>query len=647
MSSNYNLSIGSVKKFSNLSQKSSSSVEDILQVLESKITPGKQNGNIYTVTLSDSINKFDRFFMPEKLGGSIKDGDLLMIKSIQKCSANGKMFFKVMKYEVVGYSSDPIGNPVILDTESASTNNNSGSTSEPVKKTTDNQFVKAKETKVNNNHTNLNFTSNQPTKNFHYKLSQLSTFTKDLSILVRCMKRSDKKTLKSSKGLDYTVFSFVVMDSEDCQMQISCYGKFAEKFYPIVQEGKMYEIVGGFVKVNDHKFNTTKADYQINLNDDSIVTPIEDNGDISDINPNLTSLSELNDLKVFTAIDFLALVVSAGEKTLIKTKKGDMHIKKLSIVDDSEYRVDFTLWNKNSDISLKYGDIIFVRNAKIGDYGGRNISASDDSQITINPTLKSLKEKIIKIKKLAGNNNVDSTFENINDNKNSFSSPNICDDPEKMEFNTLSEKKESHNNNTKLNESNNNNVFKNFKTYQSEQTKKEKALYEYRISNLKDALNDAQEKVHKVKVHVTQFNHSDKNYYAGCPKCKKKLLESSEGLTCPACKQVVNEPYYYFTVSFRVKDCTSDQFVDCYGPLAEKILEVKGEEYKNYMESSNSQALKLVCGNVEFKEFIMCVKVRTQNYNNVTKKKLSMINVDKVEIKNEADRMLKFMELGC
>lgn len=695
--SNKQLIIGSIKKFLTLSTKSVVELSDVLQVLQSKVTPGKQNGNIYTVTLSDSNLKFERFFMPEKAGGPIKDGDLIEVKAIQKCISNGKIFFKVMKFEVVDYSDEIIGEPHVADQESIVNLTNTYSNS-ATKQNQSQSYKSLKETKEEGIHKKANAgtfgdeknhsqlfgenyhgdsaidSNNKPTKEFHYKLQQLTTFTKDLSILVRCMKKSEKRTYKTSKGVDCTVFNFTVMDSENTEMQISCFGKIAEKFCPVIIEGKMYEIIGGYVKVNDHKYNITKADYQINLNEDTKVIPIEDTGDICDINPELTGLDKLNDLKIYSNIDFIALVINVTDKNTIKTKKGNMLIRKLVIVDDSEYKVDFTLWKSQTEIDLKVGDIIFVTKGKIGEYSGKNISASDDSHITINPTFKSLQGKVNLLRKLYYNktNNGQNPEDNINsltttttkeenENTHIFSSPQInAMEVENLDFNVNSQSNEKPkekslvNNGHPINISNTNNTsyndktaFKNFKTYQSEQMKQAKSIYECKVSNLKDAFNDIAEKCHKVKVYITQFNHSDKNFYAGCPKCKKKLQETNENtFKCPTCNVIVNEPSYYYTVSFRVKDCTSDQFVDCYGPVAEKILNVKSEEYKNILSNSNLEAMRQICNEVEFQQYIMIVKARTQNYNNLIKKKLGILSVEKANLVNDFDRMAKFIELS-
>lgn len=704
-----NLSQNSVSTFFSFSTKLSNDVNNDLQVLQTKVTAGKQNGNIYTATLSDGRFKFERFFLPEKLGGPIKEGDIVRVLNIQKCVSNNKHFFKVFKFVVTGNCSDIIGNPqsfnendtnssFIESSEGNNKNNLNGNNNNNKFSTNgyklNNSGVENNQNHSNNGHTNSistyiednndaissNKTGNnctlvgteksepaelvfvKPTKPFHYKLQQLSTFTKDLSIIVRCNKKTEKRTYKTNKGGNCTVFNFNVIDSENTEMQASCFGKCADRLFPIIQEGFTYEILGGYVKVNDRRYNQTKSDYQLNLNDDTVVHPIRDSGEIIDIAPALTSLDNLDSHKVFDLIDFLCLVIETHGKTPIKTKKGDMTIKKIVVVDDSEYKVDVTLWKHHSEVDIKQGDILLVKKGKVCEYSGKNISLSDEASIIVNPEMKSLTNKVnslrelkkkiglgveqdvIKVVKQPKKN--DNDINSVDDENDSVNEKIDKEDIENESMGSQSKSNPIDSGESKKNGNALKKINHNFKTYNSEKIQNAKTLYECKLSTLRDAFNDKNEKVHKVKVLLTQFIPSDKIYYAGCPTCKKKLLEENSVMKCPNCNNIINDPYYYFTASFRVKDCTSDQFVDCFGNIAESIIGVTGLDFRNAIVSNNNDFLKQICKNIEFKEFILKVKVRTQIYNNIEKKKLGIISSEPVEIKDEINRMFKYLEMA-
>lgn len=583
------LSIGSIRRFFNLTPKVETTLSDLLQVFELQVNK-KDNKEICTITLSDSVNLYSKFYFTGLSG--VNRFDVIKIGSLTKTlGATNKIFFKINGFEVVNSATSLIGSPVIFDPNSISkfeeTAKPKSITNKPA---TTGPIVPAIEAPV--------FTQKQPpTKTHHMQLSTLSTFTKDMQVLVRCTKKSEKKSFKSPK--EGSVFNFVIMDTEGSEMQVSCFNKVANKLYPVIQEGGLYEIIGGYIKINDKKYNQTKSDYQISLNDESLVYPIIDDNSVAVECIKLTKLSELEHMKVHSSLDILVEVVSCNEQASIKSKFGELKIRRLVVVDDSEFKVDLTLWKGMSDTEAKPGDILYIRNAKIGEYSGKNISASEDSHITVNPIQNSIQPF------------VESLISALNSKK---------EEGGKSQFSA-------------------------FKSYSEKQAGDYKKRDDYKLVPLLEAYN-IEEKLHKVKVFVTQFNNSEKNIYGGCPKCKKKIVDTlAEDIRCPGCNEAVPKLTYYFTISVRVKDCSGDHWVDFFGLAAEKVLGVTGEEYRNALLVNDEQVLTQVCKNVEFKSFVMTLKSRTTIYNNVVKKKLNCLGVDKVDLRFEAERMLQAIEL--
>ena len=53
---------------------------------------------------------------------------------------------------------------------------------------------------------------------------------------------------------------------------MSCYNKAVDKFYDIIEEDQLYEIKGGYVKLNDKKYTRIENDYKIVLDENSKIT---------------------------------------------------------------------------------------------------------------------------------------------------------------------------------------------------------------------------------------------------------------------------------------------------------------------------------------------------------------------------------------
>ena len=63
-----------------------------------------------------------------------------------------------------------------------------------------------------------------------------------------------------------------------------------------------------------------------------------------------------------------------------------------------------------------------------------------------------------------------------------------------------------------------------------------------------------------IKATILEFEHSNKNYYYGCPNkiCRKKLVKNDEEWFCPGCEQNIIEPNYYYTLSLRIINLTGN-----------------------------------------------------------------------------------------
>ena len=114
-------------------------------------------------------------------------------------------------------------------------------------------------------------------------LKKLTTFSRDFVIFVRVLKKSEIKLFETrNNGINSNnqgkLFYFIVLDKENNEMQCTCFNKAADKFFDIIEEDKLYEIKGGYVKINDRKFTRNKSDYKIVLEENSVITEKVDNG---------------------------------------------------------------------------------------------------------------------------------------------------------------------------------------------------------------------------------------------------------------------------------------------------------------------------------------------------------------------------------
>lgn len=569
------LSENSIKNFFSFS-KQENQLNFLLQVLDFKPAIGKHSNDLYTATLSDSKHKFDRFLLYRKSGGDVNKYDLIKVKSLVKNTISGKVIFTVGQYEVIEGHDEQIGNPSAYQYEPEHVN-----------------LTQANETKKPENPENTNgkhFEFSSKTRNYHIPLSHLTTFTKDLCIHVRCSSKSEIRRFKNQRG-NGCLFNFIVLDSNGDEMQITCFNKVAEKLNDLINEGSMYEIIGGYVKVKDKQYDHTNSDYCIILTEETKVTRLEDDGTIKEMSLDLINLGNLSKVKLNSFVDVIGYVQETSEVQTKRTKNGEILMRKIYLVDDSEYKVEMVLWKQVTEMEINVGDILLVKKGKVGDFSGRNISYVDDTRVLVNPSNYPIETR--RLREFAAN----------------FSGE--------------------------------------FKHHVKEQDPIEsQRQYQDEIKYLKEVVEDNSEQAYKVKLIITSMNHNEKNYYAGCPdnKCKKKLVAETDGFSCVNCNKKFDRPQYYFTLSLRVKDCTMESWVDIFGQLGDKLLNVSAEEYKRIVEENDVERLREINQKVEFHSFYFLLKSRVQVYNNIQKRKINSIKIEPLSsIKQEAERMIKIL----
>ncbi len=563
----------------------------------------KNDKDMYTATFRDKSLKYNGFlFTNINPNEEPKENSLINVKSISPryISNNLNKVFIIKKYKIIlqYFNIDILPKAISFKELNDTTNQNNN---------------------INNNHNNdiiidiknddndyKNIKSISKDTPIYTSLNQLTTFSKDFIIYVRILKKSDIKLFNSNNLNNRQVgkyFYFIVLDIDGNEMQCICFNKSVDQFYNIISEGKIYEIKGGYIKLNEKKFTTIKSDYKIILDENSKIIEKKDDGKIKEKTTlKITKISEIQNIKLYSILDLCAIVLEIGEKAIRHTRNGDQPMKKLIIGDISKYKIEFSLWRIHASIEVKVSDILLIKNAKVGEFNGKNLSTYDETTIQINPS-----------------NSIKEVFELDNFIKNY-----------KGEFNELED----------LNE-----LF--------QKKFKEKVDEKYNISYIKDTLDsiDAIDEVNsfsKICATVTQIIHNEKNYYMGCSdrNCKRKLIFDNEKnkYSCPNCKRLYDNPTYYYTLSLRVKDASCEHWIDIFGKTAENILKISAEDYRKLLMPRDENKLREISKLIEFKTFYFYVKPKLQMYNTISKKKLYASKIESIDVKNECKKIVFYLK---
>ena len=563
-----------------------------LQIYSIKETE-RDSKKVYMMSLCDLDYKLNSFFLAsDKDIPDLQEGKLIHIKEVSPKKIKNSTFIRIKEYDILG---DPLSLPEVKEIKIEDF---------PFSKKKENDDVKMSspmeiETKSEEGSMPLS-------EDAYTSLKQLTTFSRDFIIFIRVTKKSEIKTFETRNnsmgtGSQGKLFYFIVLDRDGNEMQCTCFNKAVDKFFDVIEEDQVYEIKGGYVKLNNKKYTKIKSDYKIVLDENSKITKKIDNGTIKKNNMTIVKIKDIQNMNLYSIVDLCVVVLNVGEKMIKNTRNGSQPLKKIVVGDVSKYKIEISLWRVHSDTNVKFGDILLINNVKIGEYKGRTLTSFDETCIKINPPktneyVHELEEFIqkndIKGEWLDLENTTEIKHENKEENEN-YTSVHIRD------------------------------VLESLDDYED-------------VSNLS-----------KVTAIVTQILHNEKNYYLGCSdrNCKRKLKfeEDTDEYVCPNCRKSTKTPTYYYTLSLRVKDASTEYWIDIFGKTAESIMKCTAEEYKDILESRNEEKLKEITHKVEFKVFNFWVKPKIQTYNTVSKKKLYAYRIEPYNEKSEAHKLVKYL----
>ncbi len=676
MSTLQKVSKGAIESLLKISFEGSIDINYTLQILAINLckTTSRTNNDVlfYTCTLCDDKYKYSGFIIGRNLSErEPKISDIISLKKItQKNINNGtKKIFIVKNYETIKENCDIIrglqnannllqnlnNNSDINKKENINNNNNEIKLQQQkfededminkfIEENNDNssQIENINETSLINNQ---NPQENQIQKkedeeeekfipkNIIY-LNDISTYSKNICIYIKIIKKCEvkpffnKHTFKNGKLL-----SFDIMDSKGFEMQANIFDDTIDKYTNLLQVGEIYYIQGGYARISEKIYTNIKSDYKIIFDLNTKFTKIDKNRDTMFLqkseNISIIKFSDLKNYQKNSVVDCIAYVLEASKTTIKSSKNGtNIKIRRILLCDYSGIKISMTLWKKFCDLEIEKGNILLLKYIRVTEYNGICLTTIDDSNIIINPTIDL--NEIDELKKYIQNGINQDELKFLNKlNSNEYNYSNLTYSP-------LNPNIDININNNNINEINNNSNNNNNNINEKLVTINEL------LFSLKP--NSKYSPTFNIKATVYGINHSNKNYFTGCPNkaCRKKLSKTNENeWFCQACKEKYTEPYYYYTVSLKIKDLTGEHFVDLFGDTVTTLFGIRADEYNIMIENNNIEKLNEINSQIEFQKFYFSGKASIQKYNNRIKKQFFVYRFEKINIKNESYQILE------
>ena len=605
--------------------------------LQSKQSNIKKEFDLYTCALGDTRYSYCGFILPvKKEKQNPKSGDIIKISKIStsKLTYNGCKIIIVKTYDIIKTSEEIKNN--LIQVESY----------EDIQKKIEEENKKQKKMQENNNKINL-VNNNEKEENkikekkkieVEYKvinpedidmktildLSQISTFTKNICLYVKLThKNFPKKFYNKTTFRESYLLTFDLIDKNGFQMQAAIFDDTIDKFSPILKEGKIYYIKGGYAKINDKKYTNIKTDYKLIFDFNTQIIEVDKNLDkIFDKTEEkiiITKFVDLSNCKVNQVINCLGYVLQIFPVTIKQSRIGNVLIRRVILCDSSMFKVQFTLWNKFTELDLNQGNILLLKYIRVGNFNNNiNISTVDNSIIEINPDLSN--EGYTEYDEL-----VKAIHEGINEEDIKFIN----------EYNIT---------NSSLNADNIKSLANNNIIFISDLIKQLRNKFNNRLNDSNNNINETHKEISMnftIKATVLEFEHSDKNYYFACPYCRKKLVQNEEKYSCPNCENQINDPKLNYFLTLRVIDISGEHALNFFGDQVNNLFGLDAKSYSNLIENKEYKKLEKITNNVEYHCFYFNGKANIIQYGTRLKTQLFVYNFEPEDFKKEKKRIFK------
>ena len=161
----------------------------------------------------------------------------------------------------------------------------------------------------------------------------------------------------------------------------------------------MYSFSGGRIKLANKRFSSLNNDYEVTFSERSIIEELRGADAAGGFKTRFTfvTLAQIESMGAETIVDVCGIVTQADDAKELTSKKGNALVKRdLTVVDcsgpsGSAMSVRLTLWGDNAslpDSTFAPGTIVAAKGMKVGEWGGRSLSANRGCTLQWNPDMQ-------------------------------------------------------------------------------------------------------------------------------------------------------------------------------------------------------------------------------------------------------------------
>ncbi|KAM9729624.1 replication protein A 70 kDa DNA-binding subunit-like [Menidia menidia] len=419
-------------------------------------------------------------------------------------------------------------------------------------------------------------------------IATLNPYQSKWTVRARVTNRSNVRNWSNSKG-EGKLFSFEIVD-ESGEIKVTAFNNEVDKFFSLVEQGKVYYISKTTLKVANKQYTKLKNDYEMTLNAHSSIVPCDDSQGIPAMQCDFVPIGQLENRDKDAIIDVIGVCKSAEDVSRITTKTSrEVSKRALNLIDTTGREVTVTLWGEEAEkFDGSRQPVVAIKGARLSDFGGRSLSALFSSTVMVNPDIP----EAFRLRAWYDQEGFAIDSQSLTDSRPTSSGL-------KMNWKMLSDVKNEN------------------------MGHREKAEYFSCVATV-------------------LYIRKENCLYKACPSadCNKKVLDQQNGMyRCEKCNREFPNFKYRLLLSANLADVGDNQWVTCFQETAETLLGQSAETLGRLRETDEA-AFDEVFQKANFTTHIFRNRVKMETYNDECRVKVTVMEVLPVDHREYSRRLL-------
>jgi replication factor A1 len=222
-------------------------------------------------------------------------------------------------------------------------------------------------------------------------IASLHAYTPNWTIKARVQSKANMKTFQKKDGTEGQLFSVTLIDADAGEIRCTAFNQAASKFHDLLQPQKVYYISKGTIKPSNLQYaGGVKHEFQIYLEANSSVIPVEEDNSIPSAHYSFVPIAELEAVPAGQLVDVLGVIIAVEDVVPLQSKTGqDLKKRNLTLADSTVTSISFTLWGDSAvqfdPTQFNVGTLMAIKGAKVSDYNGKSIGSISSTSIEYMP----------------------------------------------------------------------------------------------------------------------------------------------------------------------------------------------------------------------------------------------------------------------